>query len=387
MSHTQAILIIARCFSATYNIILLNIVKWNTFVMSYPKETLIIALYFFYASNLISSGVVGWPEFSWLTCQPSETSAAECSSLKSPLASLLCHLMERSIYRRGRARERPVENTDADDPNFPGHGLQQGRLWGPEDDDIRGFEAWSSVRDCYNEALGKTPNHLSVICSPTIDMQSQYSIQSLYAPTSWSWAHNPWLNGLSELDFNSHRQNYGNVKTGTMARVSVNLRFQQHSTSGKPSPKFRLLGHLPLDFRSNSDLKSRRLNWMRHTKWFLKYCLLSFFPSLAYVATAAAIPSHHNFALDSRQVEVPGSDDGGLAWFWYLTIVASILVGEFTAAYILKDPLLLHGVSMGLSAASYLLMVFGQDKIPFHTQIRQASFYWAYINNASSKHY
>ncbi|KAI8633426.1 COPI associated protein-domain-containing protein [Xylariaceae sp. FL1651] len=62
---------------------------------------------------------------------------------------------------------------------------------------------------------------------------------------------------------------------------------------------------------------------------------------------------------------VPDSDSP--AWLWYIAVVTGILAGEFTAVHILGEPLLFHGVSMGISAGAFLLMAFNHD-IPLYIE-------------------
>ncbi|TGJ88103.1 hypothetical protein E0Z10_g644 [Xylaria hypoxylon] len=177
---------------------------------------------------------------------------------------------------------------------------------------------------------------------------------------------------------------YRCLKDAPTPQISV------HSSSYKPPSDYRVVGQFPVldvgpDYSSTNPFGiavfQHSENWLpilfpslfRHTKQSLKYYLLSFVPSLAYITVASATTGRSNLVPESRQLAAPSTvnDRDSLAWLWYPTIFAGILVGEFAAVHIMGEPLLLHGVSMGISAGAYLLMVFSQQEIPFHIQFRQ----------------
>ncbi|KAI0438452.1 hypothetical protein F4803DRAFT_534909 [Xylaria telfairii] len=177
-------------------------------------------------------------------------------------------------------------------------------------------------------------------------------------------------NELFEPNFNRDGQRYGNRKKRKIPEISDNLPFHQHSDSYKSLSNLHNMDQFPLDLGYNWGSKNSLPDLLKQVKLSLKYYILSLVPSLACIAAASVTASRPNLALESRQPEPPssGSDNVSIAWLWYPTAAAGILVGEFAAVYILHDPLLLHGVSMAISAGAYLLMVFHRHEIPFHIQ-------------------
>ncbi|KAI3332107.1 hypothetical protein HD806DRAFT_479441 [Xylariaceae sp. AK1471] len=95
-------------------------------------------------------------------------------------------------------------------------------------------------------------------------------------------------------------------------------------------------------------------------------CFISFFVS---AASASVMPNSVDRTPETGQSMTTNyqSDGNGLSWPWYPAIVTGILAGEFAAVHILREPLLFHGISMGISAGAFLLMAFNHE-VPFHLQ-------------------
>ncbi|KAI0183705.1 hypothetical protein EV127DRAFT_516763 [Xylaria flabelliformis] len=229
-----------------------------------------------------------------------------------------------------------------------------------ENDAVRDREARSSVRCRWYvktprkaSKINRSYHNFAIPAKSITHLQSYYYTQSQCVPTLPWEPHHSWSNGLLEPNSHSDRQYNVNSRKAEMPKSSVHTTFPQHFY---PGPAWCSKGMMP--------------GLLRQTKRSLKSYILCLAPSLPYVALASVAPSRSNFALESRQLEAPNSvkDNGDLAWLCYPTIVVGILIGEFAAVHILGDPLLLHGVSMGISAGAYLLMVFNQHEIPFHIQ-------------------
>jgi hypothetical protein len=101
------------------------------------------------------------------------------------------------------------------------------------------------------------------------------------------------------------------------------------------------------------------------------YHALCFIPFLVSAASASVMTNSVDRTLEVGQPVAPShqGDDSGLAWLWHPAIITGLLAGEFAAVHILGEPLLFHGVSMGVSAGAFLLMAFNQE-VPFHLQFR-----------------
>ncbi|KAI1742634.1 hypothetical protein F4680DRAFT_411281 [Xylaria scruposa] len=245
-------------------------------------------------------------------------------------------------------------------------------------DAIRDREAKNSVRSrWYIKApriasmINCLYHHLAILAKPMTYLKLYSYIRSLCVPTlSWE-PHHSWSTGLFEL--NSHSDMPYNVNSGKAKtpKSSVYPTFPQTLSPCELLSNSQDVYQLPLDLGSPWGSKGLIRGPLRQKKRSLKNFIFCFAFSLADFAFAFIAPSHQDFALESRQLGAPNNvrDNDDLAWLWYPPIVVGILVGEFVAVYILGDPLLLHGVSMGISAGAYLVMVFNQHKIPFHVQI------------------
>ncbi|KAI0803562.1 hypothetical protein GGR55DRAFT_662122 [Xylaria sp. FL0064] len=227
-----------------------------------------------------------------------------------------------------------------------------------EDNDLRDREACGSASyHCYSIAMTKVPeccrlhNHLSLSERTTICLWlSSCSIPCLYTPAQSGESHN---SRLLEL-LPSNYQPDGKPRKASTPKIRADIPLN------KPLSNHHNAAHSLLNLYASIKIAERTL----------KYCVWVLVTSLPYSALAAVPTSRLNSALGSGQLEQPksASNDGALVWFWYPTVIVGILVGEFAAVHILGEPLLLHGVSMGISAGAFLLMIFNQHEIPFHVQ-------------------
>ncbi|KAI1125174.1 hypothetical protein F5Y10DRAFT_247837 [Nemania abortiva] len=64
---------------------------------------------------------------------------------------------------------------------------------------------------------------------------------------------------------------------------------------------------------------------------------------------------------------IPQDDNNGWTWLLWPAIITGILIWELATVRLLGQPLLFHGLSMGLFGAGYLLMVL-DSRVPFYIQ-------------------
>ncbi|KAI2632953.1 hypothetical protein GGS21DRAFT_148635 [Xylaria nigripes] len=106
----------------------------------------------------------------------------------------------------------------------------------------------------------------------------------------------------------------------------------------------------------------------RPSKQLVKICILSCMFALACTASASVASRRTDYSLHSRQLEAPSNDSNDKIaqdWFFHL-IYMGIFIAQFIAAHIVKEPLVVHGVSMAFYGAAFLLMVFGQTEVHFN---------------------
>ncbi|KAI1174303.1 hypothetical protein F4777DRAFT_554571 [Nemania sp. FL0916] len=242
-----------------------------------------------------------------------------------------------------------------------------------EEDDIRDREAWTNVsRHWYSKASRKSPttgrlyHHLAILARPNALQQLFYYFKSLCVPIPLSTSRSN-IEQLFQPILDPEQRHYGHP---------LIKQLRQHISSHE----LLLISHdvniFPVNSGSDGNLRLASLvpRLSKRIRRSLQYCILSFLPSLASTVTAAATTSatigDPHTALQSGQLGKASnvSSGGDIAWLLYPTIVTAILAGEFAAVHFLGDPLLLHGVSMAISAGAFLLMVFSQAEVPFYIQ-------------------
>ncbi|KAI0970904.1 hypothetical protein F4678DRAFT_462037 [Xylaria arbuscula] len=242
-----------------------------------------------------------------------------------------------------------------------------------EDEDPRDREIWAQVsRYWYAHAKKETPkvgrlyHHLSILAKPNPLHLLHYYWTALCVPIQPEEFHFSRSNAIFELNQKLDETS----KTKDSPKTEADIPLHRRSTSYGPLSVLANLNQFPLGPPTDCVSKTLMTRQMRQSKWILQYYIWYLFPSLAYTAIASAATSRSNATLDPGQQNRSSgvSDDGTLVWLWYPAVVAAILLGEFAAVHTLGEPLLLHGVSMGISAGAYLLMVFNQHEIPFHVQ-------------------
>ncbi|KAI1348029.1 hypothetical protein F5Y01DRAFT_318110 [Xylaria sp. FL0043] len=237
-----------------------------------------------------------------------------------------------------------------------------------EDLELREQEVWASVsRHLYDKVMEQGPevrhlHHHSSLSKRTATRLCPFShwIYCLYTPVQSGGLHNSRSNELLPPDYYPG----GNPRKASTLEIRVDIPLNELWSN------YHNVIQSSLDLTANCYLKSAISRWMRQTERTLKYYIWLLVPSLACPALASVPNNLPHSALGSGQLEQPkgASDDSALVWFWYPTVIVGILVGEFAAVHILDEPLLLHGVSMGISAGAFLLMAFNQHEIPFHVQ-------------------
>ncbi|KAI0154940.1 hypothetical protein GGR57DRAFT_100675 [Xylariaceae sp. FL1272] len=222
-----------------------------------------------------------------------------------------------------------------------------------EDEDIPDREVWplaskhwySHVLD-YAPTTGRLYHHLAILARPRKLQQLFYYTKSLRVPQMGVLSNTP---GASP-DPTSRWNNW--VTSSSILRLIT---------------------------RSSSILRFHSI-----------LCVLS----IPCLATAAVTKDNASLVLhpDQTGTTSDGSRNGHLSWLLYPGIVASLLVGEFVAAHILGDPLLLHGVSMAISAGAFLLMALNQHEVPLQVQFSTwgmctiSTIAWLYYDTLPLRH-
>ncbi|KAI0412798.1 hypothetical protein F5X98DRAFT_367031 [Xylaria grammica] len=265
-----------------------------------------------------------------------------------------------------------------------------------EDDDIRDREVWASVsRHWYSKASDKAPttgrlyHHLAILARPNALQQLFYYTKALCVPIPFSSA----KESISSLfdPVLPHRRGHpitideGFVKTHGMLPSSrefsdaVDEFLRSLDNRLGRVTKHWLESGWPFYFGSYERASKSIIRRSRRGRLSLKHAALCVFLWLRCAAGAAITTNSASYTVEPSAPPEPMRQRDNDNWTWLLwpAFVVGSVFWVLATVRVLGQPLLFHGVSMGIFGVGYLLMVFNSEvsfNVQFSTWLGCAAF-------------